>query len=263
MAHNIFMVYRTQLRGTMPLSPEEKESTYVAVRLLGGLKEVFTFKELEELLEIPAQVLWRYTSHVQFPERGTAKKLLDAIGSKHLLERAIRELVITPQGIVEEWRLFFNPRFLNLIGYIAWRTFGKDNLDLVLATCERDSALAATVADWLSADACVATERAWASWGRLYTAPYRSSERGETIYLHVPKEVLERGTRVLIVKGVARNFESLHALTSIIEQAKSELIGVLIVAAISEEWSVNVEKEGVKKTKVIVQKTPKGFEVSL
>jgi hypothetical protein len=36
-------------------SSEDKESSYVAVRLLSGLKEVYTFKELEELLDIPAQ----------------------------------------------------------------------------------------------------------------------------------------------------------------------------------------------------------------
>lgn len=227
------------------------------------MKEVYTFKELEGLLDIPAQVLWRYTSHVQFPERGTAKKLLDAIGSKHLLERAIRELVVTPQGIAEEWRLFFNPRFLNLVGYIAWKTFGEDNVDLVLATCERDSALAATVADWLGADACVATERAWASWGKLYTAPYRSSERGETVYLHVPREALEKGARVLVVKGITRNFESLQAISAIVEQAKCELVGALIVTSVDDGLSENLGKAGVKKVKIIVQKTPKGFEVSL
>lgn len=251
-------------RGMPPNSGDrDKESSYVAVRLLGGLKEVYTFKELEELLDVPAQVLWRYTSHVQFPERGTAKKLLDAIESKHLLERAIRELVVKPQGIAEEWRLFFNPRFLNLVGYIAWKAFGDDNVDLVLATNERDSALAAIVADWLSADACVATERAWASWGKLYTASYRSSERGETVYLHIPREALEKGARVLVVKGVTRNFESLQAISSILEQAKCELVGALIVASVGVDLAENLLKYGVRKVKIIVRKTPSGFELSL
>ena len=38
---------------------EVEESSYVAVKLLCSLKEVYTFKELEELLGVPAQALWR------------------------------------------------------------------------------------------------------------------------------------------------------------------------------------------------------------
>jgi hypothetical protein len=69
--------------------------------------------------------------------------------------------VLGPQGVVAEWKLLFNPRFLNIVGYLAWKHFGEDGIDLVLAPFERDSALAAVVADWLGADACAASERAW------------------------------------------------------------------------------------------------------
>ena len=41
---------------------EAEESSYIAAKLLCGLKEAYTFKELEELLGIPGQALWRYTS---------------------------------------------------------------------------------------------------------------------------------------------------------------------------------------------------------
>jgi len=244
-------------------SSEDKESSYVAVRLLSGLKEVYTFKELEELLDIPAQVLWRYTSHVQFPERGTAKKLLDTIQEKRLLERAVREIVLGPQGVVAEWKLLFNPRFLNIVGYLAWKHFGEDGIDLVLAPSERDSALAAVVADWLDADACAASERAWVNWGKLLSASYHSSERGEIVYLHLPRDAIEKGTRVLVAKGVTRDFESLPAIASIVEQAKGELAGAIAVAAIGDKWSASASKAGLKKVKVIVRKVGTGYELSL
>lgn len=244
-------------------SSESKESSYVAVRLLSGLKEVYTFKELEELLNIPAQVLWRYTSHVQFPERSTAKKILDAIHEKKLLERAVREMVIGPQGLVEEWRLLFNPRFLNLVGYLAWRHFGEDEIDLVIAPSERDSALAATVADWLGADACAASERARASWGKLVSASYRSGEGDEIIYLHLPREAVEKGSRVLVAKGVTRDFESLPALASLVEQAGGELVGAIVVVALGEGWAEKAAKAKLRKVKVIVRRVGSGYEISL
>lgn len=242
---------------------EDKESSYVAVRLLSGLKEAYTFKELEELLNIPAQVLWRYTSHVQFPEKSTARKLLDAIQEKHLLERAMRELIINSQGLAEDWRLLYNPRFLNIVGYLAWRHFGGDNVDLVIAPSERDSALATIVADWLGADSCIATEHAWASWGKLLVSSYVSSERGRVIYIHVPKEAIEKGSRILIVRGTTRNFESLPALASIVEQAKGVLVGAFIVLAHTENWMESIAKVGLRKVKVLIQKTVKSYEVTL
>ena len=248
----------------MPLnSSEDKESSYVAVRLLSCLKEVYTFKELEELLDVPAQVLWRYTSHVQFPERGTAKKLLDTIQGKKLLERAIKEIVLGPQGVVAEWKLLFNPRFLNIVGYLAWRCFGEDEVDLVLAPSERDSALAAIVADWLGADACAASERAWVNWGKLLSSSYHSSERGEIVYLHLPRDAIEKEARVLVAKGIARNFESLPAIASIVERAKGVLVGAIVVAALGDGWTESAAKAGVKRVKVIVRKVGAGYEITL
>jgi len=244
-------------------SSEDKECSYVAVRLLSGLKEVFTFKELEELLNVPAQVLWRYTSHVQFPERSTAKKLLDAVQEKRLLERAIHEIVLGPQGVVTEWRFLFNPRFLNIVGYLAWKHFGDDEVDLVLAPSERDSALAAIVADWLGADACAASERAWVNWGKLLSSSYHSSERGEIVYLHLPKDAIEKEARVLVAKGVTRNFESLPAIASIVERAKGVLVGAIVVAALGDGWVESAAKAGVRKVKVIVRKVGSGYEISL
>ncbi len=246
-----------------PDQSEGKEGSYVAVRLVSGLKEVFTFKELEEMLGIPAQVLWRYTSHVQFPERATAKKIIDTIESRRLLEQAVRKIVAGPPGLAEEWRLLFNPRFLNLVGYVAWRDFGSDEVDLVLAPSEKDAALAVVIADWLGAGACAATERAWVSWGKLYTAPYGSSERGEVIYLHVPRGALEKDSKVLVVRGVTRNFESLHAIASIIEQARAKLAGALIVLALGGGWAETAAKVGLGKVRVIAQVTEKGLLVSL
>lgn len=237
---------------------EDKESSFLAVSILRGLKEAFTYKELEELLGVPAQVLWRYASHVQFPEKGTAKKILDVVKERRLLERAIAEIVTGPQGVVEEWRMLYNPRFLNLVGYVAWRSFKDDDVDVVLAPSEEEGALASVVADWLGAEACTASERARANWGRPLSSSYLSSRRGELVYVHVPKGTLEKGSKVLVVKGVADGFESLPALASIIEQAKALLVGALVVLSLSDERTLAAK---VGKVKVVVRRVGNSYEV--
>lgn len=236
---------------------------YVTVRMLRALKEAFTFKELEELLDIPSQVLWRYVNYLQFPEKETSKKILDAMLDKKLLESAVRKLAVGPQGMLEEWRFMYNPRFLDIVGYVAWRHFAENGVDVVVAPSERDASVATRVADWLSAQACVASDRAWASWGRLMSADYRSSERGELVHLHVPRDAIPREAKVLVVKGVARNFESLPALCLLVEQARGFTVGALVVASLSDKWLESAEKAGVRKTRVVIRRTDSGFVVSL
>ncbi|ABL78777.1 hypothetical protein [Thermofilum pendens] len=232
------------------MAGEVEESSYIVAKLLNCLKEVYTFKELEEALGVSSQILWRYTTFTQFPERQTARKILDGIREKRLLERAFKEMVIGERKTVEEWRFLFNPRFLNLVGYLAWKKFRDDGVDVVLAAGEKNAALAAILAEWLSAESYVASEHAWSSWGKLYSASYSSSEREEIVYLHVPREALKRDSKVLFAKGVARNFESLAALRSIAEQAKAVPVGAVVAVSLSGEWMGLAEKAGLRKVYV-------------
>jgi adenine phosphoribosyltransferase len=230
---------------------EAEESSYIVAKLLNSLKEVYTFKELEEILDMPSQLLWRYTTFSQFPERQTAKKILDAIRENRLIEKALKQALSKETGVAEEWRLLFNPRILNLVGYLAWKHFKDDEVNLVMTAGEKNSALAVVLAEWLSADACVATEHAWTSWGKFFSAPYNSSEREEYVYLHVPKEAIKRDSRILFVKGTAKNFESLSALYTIAGQAKAVPVGGLVVLAYTDKWTEFTAKTGIKKFYVV------------
>jgi len=241
---------------------EVEESSYVAVKLLCSLKEVYTFKELEELLGIPAQALWRYTSFSHFPERQTSRKIIEAIRSQSLVEKALQKALLGKQGVFEEWRLLFNPRVLNLIGYLAWRKLSDREVDLVLTYPERNAAIAAVLAEWLSAGVCIASERGRVSWGRLLTSQYLSSERGEIVYVHAPKDALEKDSKVLIVESTTASLEPLSALLSLVEQAKAHLSAVLVVLALSDGWVKTAEKLGVlNKVHVLMAKTPEGVKV--
>ncbi|MEM0494160.1 MAG: hypothetical protein QXU72_02690 [Thermofilum sp.] len=242
---------------------EAEESSYIAAKLLNGLKEAYTFKELEELLGIPAQVLWRYTSFAQFPERQTAKKILEGVRAQGLIEKTLQR-ALGRQSAFEEWRLLFNPRLLNIVGYLAWRKLSDVDVDVVLTFPEKNSALAAILGEWFSAGVCVASERGWTSWGKLLTAQYLSLERGEIVHVHLPKDALEKDSKVLIAKGVATNFESLSALLSLVEQAKAHLSAVLIAVALSDGWVKTAERLGVLgKVHVLLEKTPEGFRLAL
>lgn len=246
------------------MASEGEESSYIVAKLLNGLKEVYTFKELEELLGVPAQVLWRYTSFSHFPEKSTAKKILEAVREKKLVERALREALLKEGRVVEEWRILFNPRILNLIGYVAWKLYSGLEVDTVLTYPERNAGLAVVTAEWLLANAAVASERAYGNWGKLLTASYVSGERGEILYLHVPRDSIERDSKVLVVKSIVNDFQSLTALASIVEQAKAHLVGAMAVVALSSRWMESAAKAGVRNVRVLITREEDGsFRVTL
>ncbi|MEZ0346803.1 MAG: hypothetical protein ABWK01_09645 [Infirmifilum sp.] len=245
------------------MSSEGEESSYVVARLLNGLKEAYTFKELEEFLGIPSQVLWRYTSYSQFPEKHTARKILEAIRERKLVEKALREAIISENQVVEEWRFLFNPRVLNLIGYIVWKNYADSEVDVVLTYPERNTGLAVVVAEWLLADAVVASEKAYGNWGKLLTASYTSGERGEIIYLHIPRDSIEKDSKVLVVKSIVNDFQSLNALESLIEQARARLVGAVAVLALSDKWIETVSKLGLTNVKVLISRSNNEFIVNL
>jgi len=128
---------------------------------------------------------------------------------------------------------------------------------------ERNAGLAVVVAEWLLADVAVASERAYGNWGKLLTASYTSGERGEIIYLHVPRDSIEKESRVLVVKSIVNDFQSLHALFSLVEQAKANLVGAVAVVALSDKWIETVSKLGLKNVKVLVTRDGTGFRVNL
>ncbi|MGB9785814.1 MAG: hypothetical protein ACPLRJ_00900 [Infirmifilum uzonense] len=245
------------------MASESEESSYVVARLLNGLKEVYTFKELEEFLGIPSQVLWRYTSYSQFPERHTAKKILDAIREKRLVEKALREALLRQNEVVEEWRILFNPRILNLVGYVIWKFYSNLEVDTVLTYPERNAGLAVMAADWLLADVAVASERAYGNWGKLLTASYVSGERGEIVYLHIPKDSIPKDSKVLVVKSIVNDFQSLNALSSLVEQARAQLVGAVAIIALSDKWVETVSRLNLKNIKVLLTWTREGFYVNL
>ncbi len=80
-----------------------------AAELLRVLKYFYSFTELSAMLGIPGQVLWRYASLRVVPERGTARKIIEAVESR-ILPRLYESLPSGPKALAPP----MNPGVLEL-----------------------------------------------------------------------------------------------------------------------------------------------------
>lgn len=113
------------------------------VKLLNSLKGFYTFKELESKVGIPSQVLWRYTSLTNIPEKVTSRKLVERILTHRLIEKAIDKVVTkNSYGYIETWRYLYDTHFLGIVGYEAAKFVGPEDIDVVIVFPEEDASLA-------------------------------------------------------------------------------------------------------------------------
>lgn len=229
----------------------EMESPYVSVRLLRSLKGFFTLKELESMLNIPYQVIWRYISFKNMPERATARKIIMRVEELGLIDKALdRNLVVNSHGYVETWRLLNSFNFLELMGYQVTKFVGGEEINAVVSYPPSASPLALISSDWLRSKACTSLNHPDLSVESYHRASYVSHDRGGIVDVYLPGSTIRRGDRILLVRDILNNLESIEAILEILDSIGADLWGIFSILSVSDEWKKGVEGHGIKRVKV-------------
>lgn len=232
---------------------EQLESPHIAVRLLNALKGFYTFKELEEKLHIPYQVLWRYTSQTTYPEKKRAKELLTRIEETKLIDKIFSRIItVNSYGYVETWKYIYNTRFLDLVSYKVIKFLGDAKISVIISFPEQDAPLAMVLSAWLNSRVCVAREEPRLDATKYLQANYISKDRGKMVTVYIPFNTIKKGETVLLVKNIVKNWQSLRAMQVLAETAGAEIWGAVAVVSVSDEWKENLEKISLKKVKILM-----------
>lgn len=224
------------------------ESPYVSVRLLSSLKGFFTLKELESKLDIPYQVIWRYISLKNTPEKTTAKRIIERIERLNLIEEALkRNLRVNELNYIESWRFMSNYKFLDLIGYVISSFVGDEEVDVLLAYPPTSFPLALIASDWIGAKALSCLEYADLSIGPYVSSSYLSISRGRVVELYLPTQGLRNNDKVILVRDVVKDLASLEAIMDLISRAGAKLWGVFSIISVSDEWERRLDELKVQK----------------
>jgi adenine phosphoribosyltransferase len=220
----------------------------LTMKLLSALKEFYTFKELEEMLGLPYQVLWRYTNFLTTPEEGTARRILRLIREKRLIENALERNFEKINSISDIWEVVKNIGFLDLIAFEAMEALEGVEFDAVLAFPEESGVLGAVIAHWARSDVCVTSRLV--SIGEALVEYYRDNSLSLG-FLAISKSCLPRRGRVVLATLMLRDRELLEAAIALVKKNSSTPIALVAVFAYpGENWEEVLRNRGIARYRV-------------
>jgi len=231
-----------------------KDERYICITALRLVKKSLKYSDLQEVLGIPAPVLWRYIAGMVRPTRERASEILRTLIERGVLRRVIaKRLRFVDSNVVDMYSLVYSTDVLWLASIEAYYSFKGQQIDVALTTEVDGIPVGLAIASMLDLDLVVAKRRKELGFSEFYEETYLSRDPPSLVTLYVPKTSLGKGTRVLIVDDLLRSGRTLKALISIVRQARAEIAGVFSLVAVGSEWRDAVKDLNVR-TVVLVSR---------
>ncbi|MCE4613988.1 MAG: hypothetical protein F7B60_00430 [Desulfurococcales archaeon] len=177
-----------------------KNTKFMVFTLLRILKFFYSFKQLENRLNIPSQVLWRYVTLRVTPEKQTADKILARIKETRLVEEVISREVTEDK---ELWVISSNPGILELAALRLVYELRKSRIDVILSTPDIYSLpLASIISSYFKAKLCIPSHMPLSN--NVLSESYQVAP-GILDVAAIPRDCIPRKSRVLITTLAATN----------------------------------------------------------
>lgn len=209
------------------------------IRLLNILRGYYSLRDLQDMLGVPYQTLWKYVNLVSVPEEKTCDRILTKISESNLIEKLLMELTETTEESYAS--LSLKPSFLLLFALFV-RNFTKGSrIGTVVSMSEMALPLATSAAIELNTSLCPALTSPRVQKGGIYPISY--AEGSEIKMKGIPKICLKEKGRALLVDSSLTSVDKLYAFLIILKQARTMPFGVITVS-MSKDVEEALGKEG-------------------
>ncbi|ABM80581.1 hypothetical protein [Hyperthermus butylicus] len=224
-----------------------KNPKFIMFNLLRILKFFYSFKELEKMLNIPSQVLWRYTTLRVTPEKETAQKIIAKINELKLIEKAVSKTIT---GKWELWEIFRNPGILELAALKIVNEFKKNRIDVVLPAPDPYSiALGSIIAAYLRARLCIPV-RMFPP-GNSLVEVYMPAPNMLDVAA-IPRSCIPRKSKVLIVAATTENQSLIEAAVNLALKSRAEIRGLFSLEGSRDAMRRMLAERGQNDSKILV-----------
>ena len=175
----------------------EKNVKSQAVRILTILKNFYSLRELQEILGVPFQALWKYISLNSMPERETAERILSRIRERKLIERALKSFV--DEAAKDPYNFVSRPSFISLFAFMAVSEIGREKVDVVMATSEASIPHATAISLELGSLLCPIMRDVPLVERNVLTFHYYDSVNKVLRIYAIPKSCFRQRPRILLV----------------------------------------------------------------
>lgn len=209
----------------------------IVIEILRISRKYFKYRELEDAVELPAPVIWRYISGEVRPSTDRALEIVSRIRSRGLIREILRRAVAKVNSdLVNLYSIVYNIDLLKLAAIEAYMEF-SDVEPTAILTVETDGIpLAVMTAAYMGSKIVVAKKRKEIGFEEYLEETYLAYDPPSLITLYVPSGILEEKDRVLIVDDVLRSGRTSRALVNLVRKANAEVVGIFALLAIGSKW---------------------------
>jgi len=211
------------------------------IKLLTLLNYRYSLRDLQSLLGIPYQTLWKYVSLTCMPEERTSRRIAERIEELKLIDRLVEEAVEAARE--DPYDLVRKPGFLTLFTLMVRNLLHDLKVGVVVPTSEYALMLATALAMELHCEVCPALREGPLARKGYYATHF--SECGRAVMVGVPRHCLKDKGRAVVVDVVLDSLDKVEAVLAVLRSARVDAVLVASVT-MSEEVSDAVAGKGVK-----------------
>lgn len=194
-------------------------------KILNIMRHYYSLRDIEKMLDLPAQTIWKYVNLVAVPEEKTVAKIISKVSELRLIDKLIensmREFRENPVIVLSK------PGFLRLFSYVTEDFVGNAKIDVVIPISEAATVLGSYVATELPSLVCSFTENPpYDKKGYIITY-YNDSN--ETRFMALPKSCLKEKTTALLIDVLLEEPSKLRSVVETLGKNKVHIYGVVTV----------------------------------
>lgn len=214
----------------------------LAIEFLRLMKTRVSYGVLSQLTGIPESVLCRYVRGSIIPSFEQAINILANLSQSISINELIKKFLERERTtIIDLSRLLNDPYLLRLLSFILLLELTGKKIDKILVGRPGVLPLATTIALELNSKIVLAKNRKYPGVEYYEESIIRSMREVEILY--VDKDLLSKRDNVLIMTDVVITGKTLRGLINIAERAKAEIVDIVTVIAIGNEWKKRVGRK--------------------
>lgn len=194
-------------------------------KILNIMRHYYSLRDIEKMLDLPAQTIWKYVNLVAVPEEKTVAKIISKVSELRLIdklvENSIREFRENPVAVLSK------PGFLKLFSYVTEDFVNGAKIDLVVPISAAAAILGSYVATELPSLLCPFIESPLPDKKGYIIAYYESDN--ETHFIALPKSCLKEKTTTLIIDVVLDEPSKLKNVIEVLSKNRTHVYGVATV----------------------------------
>lgn len=201
-------------------------------KVLNIMKHYYSLRDIEKMLDLPAQTIWKYVNLMIVPEEKTVAKIISKVEELRIIDRLIedslKEFRDNPVKVLSK------PGFLKLFSYVAESFVGNARIDLVIPISSTATILGSYLATELPSTLCPFTEDPIHD-RKGYVVAYYASNEGVN-FMAMPRSCLKEKPMALLIDATLDELNKLRSVLEALNKVRVQVYGAVTIEASDEVW---------------------------